>query len=211
MATLREGIEEDKRNFNKHLPSFNKLRLVDAIEKFLSNIYYQELFLNMGGLDILQEFIKKNSDGTYPVFNQISKMLDILIRINVSDVHLESSKIGGYIMHLSKNMKESKPIQKKANEIIEKWTRIIYNINTNYADIESGNKAYQNIYLQKKKKRDEENEHKHGASIYGHARIPRKTLFDFTERPVSNISEYKNEDRVKNIQGLFNTRNKKKD
>jgi transcription factor SPN1 len=211
MATLREGIEEDRRNFNKNLPALNKLKLVDPIEKFLSNAHYQEVFLGMGGLDILQEFIKKNPDGTYPVFNQINKTLEILNKINISDNHLENSHIGAHLMNISKNLKESKQIQKKASDLIEKWTRIVYNINTNYADFESGNSNYQTIYLQRKKKRDEEIDMRPGDNIYGHARIPKKTLFDFTRKPMSKISELKTDDKIKNIHSLFNTRNKKKD
>jgi hypothetical protein len=214
MATLRVAIEEDNKSFSKNLPVLNKLKLISPIEKFLANTHYQKMFLNMGGLDLLQEFIKKNRDGTYPVFNQISKALDIISRLNVTMAHLENTTIGSYIMNLSKNMKESKVIQKKATEIIERWSRIVWNINTNYADLDSENRNYHNIFLSNKRNRDDgieesksKKDEKHEANIYRHARIPKKTLFDFTVKPISNIGDFKQEDSFKNIQSLFNSRN----
>jgi hypothetical protein len=152
-AKLREAIEIDKTNTQRNQPAIEKLKLVNIIQKFLSNYYYQKVFLECQGLEILQEWIKRNRDGSYPVFNQISVIVEILDQLPVSVTNLRNCTIGSYVMDL-KDIKESKQIQKKASELIEKWSRIVWDINTNYSDFEAENKHYKAIFSNKKRQRD---------------------------------------------------------
>jgi transcription factor SPN1 len=227
MGKLREAVEEDKKCSSKKLPAINKLKLITTIEKFLSNTFYQKLFLNMGGLDILKEWLKKNRDGTYPIINQITKMLDVLSNLQIGAEHLKHSDIGGYIMELSKNMKDSKPIQKKANDIVSKWSRIIFEINTDYSNIEEENLNYKQVFISRKRQREFEDKEEQGeddvneedvkvkkeenkeSSMYKHAMIPKKGYFDFTERPVPSVNESKMSESKNKFQTLFNGKNKK--
>jgi transcription factor SPN1 len=222
MGKLREAIEDDRKSFNKKLPAINKLKLLSTIEKFLSNNCYQKTFLDVGGLEVLKEWIKRNKDGTYPILNQITKMLDILNTIQIRAEHLKSSDIGGYVNELSKNMKDSKAIQKKANDMVTKWSRIIWEINTDYSNIEEENQNYKQVFINRKRQRDvlDEDEEREedekvkkeenkDASMYKHAMIPKKGYFDFTERPVANINEAKIGDSKNRFHTLFNGKNKK--
>lgn len=152
-AKLREAIEIDKTNLQRNQPAIEKLKLVSIIQKFLSNYHFQKIFLECQGLEILQEWIKKNRDGSYPVFNQISVVLQVLDQLPVSVTNLRNCAIGSYVMDL-KEIKESKPIQKKASELIEKWSRIVWDINTNYSDFEAENKHYKAIFSNRKRQRD---------------------------------------------------------
>lgn len=152
-AKLREAIEIDRSNLERNRPAFEKLKLLTVIQKFLSNYHYQKIFLECQGLEILQEWIKKNRDGSYPVFNQINIILEVLDQLPVSVTNLRNCAIGSYVMDL-KEIKESKQIQKKASEIIEKWSRIVWDINTNYSDFDAENKHYKAIFSNKKRQRD---------------------------------------------------------
>ena len=126
MSKLREAVELDKQNFKNKKPAIEKLKLLPIINKFLSNIYYQEIFLDSDGLELLQEWVKKNKDGTYPLFNQLNEMLDILASMNISIYNLKNCSIGGNIMEISKNLITSKTLQKKATDLVNKWSRIDY-------------------------------------------------------------------------------------
>ena len=132
-------------------------------------------------------------------------------------------------MDISKNMKESKPIQRKAADIIEKWSRIVWDINTNYSDVDSENRMYKEMCNNGKKRRvDESDDESEGnknsdndslnengekkqkeepvkkePDIYSHARIPKRALFDFMKKPVSNLSDSKNDDTVKSRYNFF--------
>ena len=212
LANLREAVLLDDRSIKENLPALHKLKMVKKIENFLYNYNYQRYFLEFNGLEILQEWIKKNRDGTYPVFNQINNILDILSNLNVTITNLRNCNIGAYVMEL-KQGNISKQITKKANEIVERWSRIIWDINTNYSDIEMENKNYLAVYSNKKTKRDEIEEVEeqedckvnkekelpkqkkslsagNSMDIYSHAKIPKKSLFDFTMKPDS--SEFNN-------------------
>ena len=187
------------------------------MQKFLANNYCQKLFLQSGGLELLQEWIKKGRDNTYPVFNQITQMLDILSNLSLSLSNLKSCQIGGYVMDLSKNKTLPHQIQKKAREIVEKWSRIIWDINTNYSHIDSENINYEMTFKNKRRRNSDEEvessfikskeifdsekiqEHikdgdmlvkkeNNNLDIYSHAKIPKKGLFDFTKKPVSNLN-----------------------
>jgi len=152
-AKMREAIEIDKTNMQRNQPAIEKLKLVNIIQKFLSNYHYQKVFLECLGMEILQEWIKRNRDGSYPVFNQISVILDVLDQLPVSVTNLRNCAIGSYVMDL-KEIKESKSMQKKASELIEKWSRIVWDINTNYSDFEAENKHYKAIFANRKRQRD---------------------------------------------------------
>jgi transcription factor SPN1 len=219
MGKLREAVEIDRQNFEKKKPALEKFKLVNTIDKFLSNYYHQKAFLNENGLEILQEWIKRNPDKTYPALNQISLILDILTNLNVNLHHLKNCYIGGYVMDISKNMTISKSIQKKARDLIEKWSRIVWDINTNYADIDSENRVYQMIYSKKRNRSEDEEDsdvqeevHKkkdgdiHKEDIYSHAKIPKKALFDFTIKPSYNLTETKVNDTSKIKLNYFSTK-----
>jgi hypothetical protein len=143
-------------------------------------------------------------------------------------------------MELSNSPKMSKPIIRIAKDLIQKWSRIVWDININYSDIDSENKMYKHIFQRGKRRRvdeeddDEENlenaneSHSGGeeninihqtekkekqsegkeTEIYGHAKIPKKGLFDFTLKPVSNISDVKSEELMKVRYNFFDKKNK---
>ena len=210
MNKLRECIEMDKINQKNHKPALEKLKILPNIQNFLYNCYYQKEFLDKDGLKLLQVWLMKNPDGTYPALNQLSTILDILNNLSLIQVdNLKNSQIGGYVMDLAKNMKYSRMIMKKANHLIQKWSRIVYRINIDYSDIESENMRYKEIFEQDKDNYDEEEEEDNEDEkkknedapdimkeyeIYNHAKIPKKGLFDFTKKPISNIDETKLDD-----------------
>jgi len=223
---LREAIEIDKLNFNNKKPAFEKLKLLPKIQNFLANASHQRLFIQFGGLELLQEWIKKNRDGTYPAFNQITQILEILSSMSLTLGGLKSCQIGGYVMELSKNMKESKNIQNKARELVEKWSRIVWDINTNYCHIDQENQMYEMIYRKKRYRDDlidneykskenndiseitEVNKYKRDNDLFSHAKIPKKGYFEFTRKPESNLNDSKNDELIKIKHNFFD--NKKK-
>jgi hypothetical protein len=218
---MREAVELDKQYFDLKKPSLEKLKLLPAIHKFLANIYFQKLFLQQNGLELLQEWIRKNPDGTYPALNQITQIIDLLSGLQISLHYLKNCQIGGYVMDLSKNMKDSKTIQKKAKDLVEKWSRIVWDINTNYTDIESENRMYEMVYRKKPRYDGEEDDDEFGKEnlqgnkdvvmkrdndLYSHAKIPKKGLFDFTVKPMSNINSVDKMELVKLKYNIFEKR-----
>jgi hypothetical protein len=213
---VRDACLSDNENFRIGKPTLEKIKLLPAIEKFLGNRITQKIFIKNGGLDLLQNWIKKCSDGTYPALNQISNMLDILLNLNVNINNLRDCYIAAYVMDLYKDKSLPKSIQKKAYYIVEKWSRIESGISTNYNDIDEENKAYSSLYHKGRKallddddegsqedsfneevKKPSKNEKNYDPvrkeyDIYSHAKIPKKAFFDYIVKPTSNVEEDKN-------------------
>ncbi len=115
-------------------------------------------------------------------------------------------------MDISKNLKESKNLQRKAKGLVEKWSRVVWDINTNYSSIDLENRNYEMIYQIGKRSRqweesEEENKenleiktagrkdslNKREVDVYSHAKVPKKGLWDFTIKPTVNLVSSKDE------------------
>jgi len=209
---MKNAYDSDLVAFQKKLPAIKKLKFMSEIEKFLANHSFQNEFLNQNGCVIIESYLKVNPDGTYPPYNQIQKILEILDALPIQVKYLKSCGIGQTVNELSKS-KLSKEIIKLAHNLVQKWSRLIWDININYNEIESENKNYLNLTM-KKRRRGEEDEDEDepqeevnnqeatlkkkqsndsdnfgiaDSNIYRKATIPRKALYDFTKKPKVNI------------------------
>ena len=235
IAKLRVCVELDNKNRKINKPSLNKLKILPAIRNFLANIYYQKEFLAQDGLEILQEWLIRNPDGTYPPLNQIRSMLDSLDKLNsIQTRHLKKCQIGGCVMDLSKNTNFPNDIQRKAKNLVAKWLRIIYGITIDYGDFETGNQKYLELINKGKsgyyyedesineEDEDEEKKEKFKENlemkndifkeneIYNRSKVPKKGMFDFVKKPISKFDENKVDDTVKNYSYFDLKRRKKK-
>jgi len=241
ISKLREAIEEDKKNKKNKKPCLEKLKILPKIRTFLSSDDNQKIFLHEDGLELLEEFIKKNSDGSYPPLNQISLILEVLFNLKyINTKILNSCHIGGYVFELSKNESIKKEIRSKALNLFEKWSRIIYNISMDYADAEEENIMYRKIFYGKKNNiidGDEESEEEQDDEIkeeneekikeeenktkeinngkkweferYNHAKVPKKDMFAFVYKPISEIDDTKRESIKGNSSNYFDIKRKK--
>jgi hypothetical protein len=242
ISKLREAIQEDKNNRKNKKPCLEKLKILPKIRTFLSSDDNQKIFLHEDGLELLEEFIKKNSDGSYPPLNQISLILEVLFNLKyINTKILNSCHIGGYVFELSKNENIKKEIRNKALNLFEKWSRIIYNISMDYADAEEENIMYRKIFYGKKNNiidGDEESEEEHENEIkdenddkkeeeenknkeinngkkweyerYNHAKVPKKDMFAFVYKPISELDESKRESVKGNANNYFDVKRKNK-
>ena len=146
ISKLRECVEEDKQLQRENKPSLEKLKFLPKIRTFLANIHYQREFLDQDGLEVLQNWLKRNRDGTYPPLNQLSTILEVLFNLtSIETDHLQRCNIGGYVMEISNSKSISSNIKKKASELIKKWARIIYKISVDYSkgEFENDDSKYQ--------------------------------------------------------------------
>ena len=234
IAKLRECVELDKQNRKINKPSLNKLKILPVIRNFLANIYYQKEFLAQDGLEILQEWLIRNPDGTFPPLNQLRSMLDSLDNLNsIQTRHLKRCQIGGCVMDLSKNTNFPNDIQRKAKNLVEKWLRIIYGITIDYGDFDTGNQKYLDLINKGKsgyyyedesineEDEDEEKKEKFKENlemkndifkeneIYNRSKVPKRGMFDFVKKPISKIDDNKVDDTAKNY-NYFDLKKKKK-
>ena len=226
---MKEAYNLDLTAIQKKKPAINKLKLLPEIEKFLSNTEFKKEFLNEhnNGCSILEDYLKVNQDGTSPPFNQIQKVLEILNTLPITVENLRNCSIGQTVNDLSKS-NLSKTIKKYSQNLVQKWSRSIWEININYTDIDAENKNYLNLIMKKRKRGDEDvsdeefqqddneqintlrkiksndsdNFGMSDSNIYRKATIPKKALCDFTKKPISKITSSNSDNENSSGQNL---------
>jgi len=203
---LSKCVSKDKDNMKKGLPALEKLKCLPYLLKILYKPNYSNYFLQMNGLILLQEYLKKNSDGSFPCINQIEKILNLLEDLPITKEQLEECQIGGYVSEIEKNLKESKVIQRKSKLLFEKWLRVATGLDSNYASIETENEIYTKLFFRKKRRvndsinLDEEGNNLDSKALYEKLnedrKVPQKALFDFTFKPDHKEYIIKEEEKI---------------
>ncbi|XP_019087394.1 PREDICTED: protein IWS1 homolog 2-like [Camelina sativa] len=138
IATLEIAVEDDVIQNREGKPAINKLMKLPLLINALSKKPLQAEFLDHGVLNLLKNWLEPLPDGSLPNINIRTAILEILkdLRIDLDqDSRREQfikSGIGKVIMFLSKSDEETTPNRRLANDLINKWGRIIYNNSTRY-------------------------------------------------------------------------------
>lgn len=87
-------------------------------------------------------------DGTFPNQNFVEGVLHCIDSLQVETHHLEDSRLGQVVQYYAEGLANMPAVKPLAKAITDKWSRIIYSINTKY-DAE-GNYDSEYRILQKK-------------------------------------------------------------
>lgn len=197
-------IEKDIESKEKKQPPLEKIKILPYIEKILVKRKISEEFLKQGGLKYLQEYLKRNDDGTFSTLNQIDKILDLLDIIPLEKIHLDECLIHTNVIDLIKaNLSES--IKKKAIKLNNKFIRISTEFELNFSNKEAENNMYNKIFKRKRKNSIDANEEIKSKYdiINDNKRVPNKSLFDYTIMPESKVINLK-DDELLNKKSYFN-------
>ena len=205
IETMKQALEEDNESLLNKKPATSKLKILNSVVAACSKSFLQPQLLEEKLLDILSEWIKPTIDKQLPNMNIRTAVFKILSEIPVKGVtkrvksqvdfdgievsHLRGSEIGKLIKMYSIHPKETKENRKMASLIIEKWSRMIFDLSDDYKSTNQSPKGLNKKRLlrldsEKNKKQEEEEEIKSAR-----ARIPRKVGFDFVRQPKSKIED----------------------
>ncbi|GAU25772.1 hypothetical protein TSUD_222290 [Trifolium subterraneum] len=120
MAELEVTAEEDAELNRNNKPAINKLRKLPLLTEVLSKKQLQLEFLDHGVLTLLKNWLEPLPDGSLPNINIRTAILKIL-----NDV----------IMFLSRSDEEINVNRKLAKELVDKWSRPIFNKSTRFEDM----------------------------------------------------------------------------
>ncbi|XP_074307710.1 protein IWS1 homolog 1 [Silene latifolia] len=227
MAELELVVEEDA-IFNQHgKPAINKLRKLPLLVDALSKKQLQHEFLDHGVLTLLKNWLEPLPDGSLPNINIREAILRILtdfpIDLDQYDrrEQLKKSGLGKVIMFLSRSDEETTSNRKLAKELVDKWSRPIFNKSTRFEDMR--NHDEERVQRRPPVRRpankasaleshDDDLEFSSGrkAGPSGarlHASRPEATPMDFTIRPQSKVDP--DEIRARSKQGQQDERRMK--
>ena len=212
---MSKWVDKDIELVKSNKPAYHKLMYSNKLFKQLKNNYVQEIFLANEGCETLSWWIDKTPDGNYPSLKVIETVLDIVNVLPITTEHLTQSKLGKIVKRLEKKCSSSR-LRIKCKEILNKWYRMIFELNSGYDQAgiyeqqyrqyrESKLKEIQEIRgttkeLPKSKNAINEKTHDECGLIRDRVYIPAKNMFDFTYRPyneVEPIEKPKNPDGIK--------------
>ncbi|QCD87562.1 Transcription factor IIS [Vigna unguiculata] len=129
MTEFKVAVEEDIDLYRQGKPVTNKLKKLPLLTDVLSKNHFQQQFLDHGLLTVLKNWLEPLPDGSLPnltIHTKILKILnDIDIEHNDRKEQLKNSGIGNVIMLLSKSDEEININRKLAEELVNKWKKIV--------------------------------------------------------------------------------------
>ncbi|PIN20152.1 hypothetical protein CDL12_07168 [Handroanthus impetiginosus] len=143
MAELEVVAEEDAELNRQGKPAINKLKKLSLLTDVLSKKQLQQEFLDHGVLTLLKNWLEPLPDGSLPNMNIRAAVLKILndfpIDLEQYDrrEQLKKSGLGKVIMFLSKSDEETTANRKLAKELVDKWSRPIFNKSTRFEDMKN--------------------------------------------------------------------------
>lgn len=75
-------------------PALNKLKMLNRVVSKLKNIHFASVFLDKNGLEQFHNFLKRLPDGSWPVSNLRTKVLQTLSQLPYTEHHLKYTKLG---------------------------------------------------------------------------------------------------------------------
>lgn len=141
MAELEVVAEEDAELNRQSKPAINKLRKLPLLTEVLSKKQLQLEFLDHGVLTLLKNWLEPLPDGSLPNINIRAAILKILTEFPIDldqydrREQLKKSGLGKVIMFLSKSDEETTSNRKLAKDLVDTWSRPIFNKSTRFEDM----------------------------------------------------------------------------
>jgi len=134
----------------------------------------------------IKKWLSPTADGTLPNVTIRESLLKLLTQLPIDTPHLKESEVGKVVMQLWKHPDEEPKNKKLAQELIEKWSRPLFNLSASYSEQvyeeprESGARPKEqdsvlDQYLSKRAK----------PTI--RARIPVRPNLDFVKKPTYSV------------------------
>lgn len=131
------AIETDNENNKAGKPGIAKLRMVDKVITKLKSHSFASVFLDHSGLEIINKFINKLPDGSWPLSTVRGKLLSSIYGLPIHMEHIKKTELGKTLSALLNSNKELPENKKMIQHIKDKWYRIICEVSAEYTKLES--------------------------------------------------------------------------
>lgn len=140
LQEMNDAINKDNNANKKGMPGMSKLGLVEKVVSQLKNQGLQRKFLEQDGLEMVNRFISKLPDGSWPLSSARSKILNLIMVLPTELDQLRSTNLGRTLSNLQTSPNEFKENKKLIQHIKDKWSRKICNISVEYTRLENEEK-----------------------------------------------------------------------
>ncbi|XP_039067491.1 protein IWS1 homolog 1-like [Hibiscus syriacus] len=143
MALMEIAAEEDIVLNRQNKPTIKKIQMLPLLIDFLYKKHLQSEFLDYGVLSLFKNWLEPLPDGSLPNATLRASILNILTHVMPVDIRaedrreqLKKSGPGKVIMFLSKSDEEITANRQLAKDLVENWSRTIFNKTTKYSEEE---------------------------------------------------------------------------
>ncbi|CAK7356053.1 unnamed protein product [Dovyalis caffra] len=221
MAELEVTAEEDADLNRQGKPAVNKLKKLPLLTEVLSKKQLQQEFIDHGVLTLLKNWLEPLPDGSLPNINIRAAILRILTDFPIDleqydrREQLKKSGLGKVIMFLSKSDEETTSNRKLAKDLVDKWSRPIFNKSTRFEDMRNvdDDRAFRRPTVRRPANNSAGMESRDGdldldislerrssqSSDRQHASRPEATPLDFVVRPQSKVDPEEVRARAKQV------------
>lgn len=191
------AAESDVESNKAGKPGTAKLRLAEKVISKLKNMRFAEQFLQFNGLNVINKFLARLPDGSWPLSNVRNGILKLIYTLPVTVDQIRSSLLGRTLTVLQSSPKEFTENKKLIQAIKDKWSRLLCDIEVEYANLENCERAFglpvtSRIHEEEEgvlgKRAEEEEAALNGNLSYSLIR-PRGLGYSFTVRPSSNYDQ----------------------
>eukprot|EP01111_Echinosteliopsis_oligospora_P009624 TRINITY_DN2853_c2_g1_i1.p1 TRINITY_DN2853_c2_g1~~TRINITY_DN2853_c2_g1_i1.p1 ORF type:complete len:498 (-),score=174.91 TRINITY_DN2853_c2_g1_i1:72-1565(-) len=179
-------------NTNKE-PATAKIAMLSTVTENLSKGYFAKEFVEKEGLKAIFSWLDVLPDKSLPSLNIRDQLLSLLLRMPCSTDQLRASEVGKTVMHLYHSKLETAANRKICGQLIEKWSRPIFRLNSGYKDMRDEEdeydrpSVYRRNYEREETEIDRQTRKETQDNKRFHAAIPTRVAFDFKKRPTSDL------------------------
>ena len=182
IKAMDDAYSQDVDANQRGLPALRKMLLLKKVVSLLKAEKFQELFLEMNGCLVLARWLSPLPDGCFPHTKILTDVLTALSGLGISTEHLQAVSVGRAVMVVAESVEDIQ-VRKLAHALVDKWSRQIYDITTNWASLDPEVADREPSDLP----RPETNLHRliQTDTHTGQVRVPEKNQFDFKYKPQS--------------------------
>ena len=222
LARMEVATEQDRESITAGKPAVHKLRMLKEMTSKLKEVDLHEIFLRHGLLKVLASWLALLPDHNLPNTTIRSAVIDAVrslpIETDLTDrkEELKRSGLGRMIMFLASLPEETPANRKKCKDLVEKWSRPVYELSSQYRDLRQDIEVEEDRPKKKKRKANagtgntatvedqdlgmkQRDGPKYGESGYRyHAVVPEPESLDYKVRPKLTIDPSEIKARTQN-------------
>ncbi|KAG0019031.1 Transcription factor iws1 [Entomortierella chlamydospora] len=137
VTKMRQAALDDIDAKLSNQPALSKTRMLDSVKKQLNKSHVHNTFLDNGILEPMKLWLEPSlQDASLPSLDIIQDFLDLLDVLPIQTDHLVNSGVGRVVYFYTKvdDSRVTPSIKRKANALVDKWSRPIVKLSQDYRD-----------------------------------------------------------------------------
>lgn len=136
VTLMNEACDADIDANKGNRPALSKIKFLPKVQEVLASLTLQTHLIDCGVLHALRKWLEPLPDKTLPNIRIREALLRGLEHLPVSEGHLQESRIGRIVMFLLKNEAETTANKVLAKKLIDKWSRPVFELSSNWTDLQ---------------------------------------------------------------------------